>query len=119
MRTRLVAPVVLCTLFTLAACENTADGVKKDAAIASEKVAEAGSEAGEAIGGGVKTADVKTALMADSLVTGSEIDVDTNNDTKTVALTGTVATEAIRARAEQVAKDNATGFTVVNKLVVK
>ena len=119
MRKSLIVPALLCTLFATAACGNTADGMKKDAEANSEKVAEAGDAAGSAMAGGAKTADVKTALMADSLVVGTDINVDTNEETKTVTLNGTVQSEAARDRAEQVAKDNATGYTVVNKLTIK
>lgn len=106
-------------LLSAAACKNTADGAKQDTEIAAEKTVEAGEEVGTAMGGGAKTVDVKAALMADSLVTGTEINVDTNDDTKTVTLSGNVKSDAIRARAEQVAKDNATGYSVVNNLTVR
>ncbi|MCA2991109.1 BON domain-containing protein [Gemmatimonas sp.] len=109
-------PVLL--LATMLACRNTADGVQKDAAKTTEKMAEAGAEAGDAISGGAKTVDVKTALLADSLVTGADINVDTDHESRTVTLSGEVASAAMRARAEQVAKDNATGYSVVNNLTV-
>lgn len=112
-------PLAALLLFSSTACSNTADGVKEDASNAAEATAEAGAEAGTAMGGGAKTMDVKAALMADSLVSGMSIDVDTNNDTKTVTLTGTVPSELVAAHAVDVAKNNATGFSVVSKLTVR
>lgn len=110
-------PATALVLAAALACDNTADGVKRDAEINSEKVAE--SDVGQTVSGGAKTTDVKTALLADSLVAGTAIDVDTNEETKTVTLTGEVPSDAVRMRAEQVAKDNATGYTVVNNLTVR
>ena len=112
-------PMAALLLALTAACSNTADGVKQDASNATEKTAEAGAEAGSAMSGGAKTMDVKAALLADTLVAGMAIDVDTNNETKTVTLTGTVPSEMVATHAMQVARDNATGFTVVNKLTVR
>jgi osmotically-inducible protein OsmY len=103
-------------LFTVMACGNTADGVREDTENASERVAE--SDVGQSMSAGTKTADVKAALLADSVVAGTDIDVDTNEDTRTVTLTGAVPSEAVRARAEQVTRDNASGYTVVNNLTV-
>ena len=59
------------------------------------------------------------ALMADSTIDASEVNVETNKDTKTVTLNGSVKSEAQKARAEVVAKEKAPGYTVVNNLIVK
>jgi osmotically-inducible protein OsmY len=55
----------------------------------------------------------------DKTVDASNINVDTNAATKTVTLKGTVASAEQRARAEAIAVREATGFRVVNELVVK
>ena len=136
------------------ACENTAQGVKKDAAEAKEEAREGSAEAkeeareakeevreetagardaagravdkttgavkeaGDAIHAAKQTVDVKAALTADSTIDASHIDVDTNHETKTVTLNGTVPTAAQKTAAERVAKDKAEGYAVKNMLTV-
>jgi osmotically-inducible protein OsmY len=89
------------------ACSHTARGVVQDTKDNTAKVA-----------AGAETMDVKTAIMADKDVEAKGIDVDTYADSKTVVLRGTVPTEAQKARAEQIARDHAKGYTIDNKLVV-
>lgn len=101
------------------ACGDTARGVKKDANDIADQNGEVTSEAGGALSAGAKTADVKAALLADSLIAGSEINVDSNNDTKTITLTGEVATAAAKARALDIAKRNAPEYAIVNNLTVR
>ncbi|WP_053333777.1 BON domain-containing protein [Gemmatimonas phototrophica] len=114
-----IIPLAALLLCSAAACSNTADGVKQDASNATEKTAEAGAEAGDAMSGAAKTADVKAALLADTLVAGMEINVDTKEETKTVTLSGVVPSEGVRDRAIQVAQNNATGYTVVDNLTIR
>jgi hyperosmotically inducible protein len=102
-----------------AACGNTADGVKKDADNAADKTADAAASAGAATGAAMETADVKTALMADTRVDASNINVDTNKDAKTVTLNGTVPTDAQKTIAGEIAAAKAAGYTVTNNLTVK
>ena len=102
-----------------AACSNTADGVKADAESAADKTAGAAAAAGAATGAALETADVKTALMADTRVDASGINVDTNKDTKTVTLNGTVKTDAQKTIAGEIASAKAVGYSVVNNLTIK
>jgi osmotically-inducible protein OsmY len=131
-----------------AACDNTARGAKQDAieaqqkadekaaeakAEAREEAAEAkaegrdaandarrtANEAGSAIDAAVETIDVKTALMADSTVDASDVNVDTFHETKTVVLKGSVPTSAQKSEAARIAAKEATGYKVDNQLVVK
>ena len=88
-------------------CANTARGVKQDTEKATEKVA-----------AGAQTVDVKSALIADSRVDASNINVDTNGTTRTVLLKGTVPTADQKATAEQIARQKAEGYTIVNQLTV-
>jgi two-component system response regulator HydG len=60
----------------------------------------------------------KTALMADAAIDASTIDVDTDENTKTVTLKGSVPNAAQKASAERIAKDKAEGYRVRNLLVV-
>jgi hyperosmotically inducible periplasmic protein len=131
-----------------AACDNTARGLKQDAQQAEEQTrderaaaadsardlggdaaraanragsaaVEAGEEFAERAGGAWETLDVKGALMADGSVDATRIDVDTNSETKTVTLNGSVPTETERDMAEVIAKARAEGYNVINQLQVK
>lgn len=115
----LTGALLLSAAAFVAACGNTADGVKQDAENIADKTAEAGAEAGAAVGGAAKTSDVKAALAADTTVDAVDINVDTDESAKTVTLNGTVRSEAHSARAEAIARENATGYTIVNKLTVR
>jgi osmotically-inducible protein OsmY len=102
-----------------AACGNTAEGVKKDADNLAAKTAEATSDVAAAVDAAVETADVKKSLIADSRIDASGIDVDTNKDTKTLTLKGTVPTEAQKTLAAEIATAHAPGYTIVNNLTIK
>ena len=131
-----------------AACQNTASGLKRDAqqaeeqtrderAVAKDKAQELGQDAAKAAnragaaasqvgeeiaeraGAAWETVDVKGALMADSSVDATRIDVDTDYKTKTVTLSGYVPTETERNMAEVIAKARAEGYTLVNNLQVR
>ena len=88
-------------------CAQTARGVVQDT-----------KENTEAVRGGIETIDVKTAIIADKTIDSGAIDVDTYQDKKVVVLRGSVPTEAQKQKAEQIARDNAKGYTVENRLVV-
>ena len=102
----------------MAAC-NTAEGVKKDADIAADKTAEAAAATGEKIEGAAETSQIKTAIMADTRVDAGDINVDTDEEKKTVTLKGTVKTDAERVIAGEIAIAKAKGYTVVNNLTLK
>jgi osmotically-inducible protein OsmY len=88
-----------------AACSQTARGVVQDT-----------KDNATAVKGGLQTLDVKTAILADRTIDAGAIDVDTYADRKLVVLRGSVPTEAQKARAEQIARDNAEGYTIDNRL---
>ena len=88
-------------------CAQTARGVVQDT-----------KDNAQAVRGAAETVDVKTAIIADKTIDSGAIDVDTYQDKKVVVLRGTVPTEAQKAKAEQIARDNAKGYTVENRLVV-
>lgn len=85
---------------------------------AGDKLAGAAKDAGAAAHAAKQTLDVKAALMADSSIDASRIDVDTDENTKTVTLKGSVANAAQKATAERIAKNKAAGYKVRNSLVV-
>ena len=101
----------ICALVVAAAlsgaCANTVRGVKQD----TEKVAEKTSAA-------TNTVDVKSALIADGRVDASAINVDTNAQTKTVVLKGTVPSAEQKTQAEAIARDKAEGYSIVNQLTI-
>ena len=97
----------LTLLIGSAACANTAHGVVADT-----------KDNASAVRGGIETMDVKSAIVADKQVDSGAIDVDTFQDRKVVVLRGSVPTEAQKARAEQIARDHAKGYTIENKLAV-
>ena len=90
-----------------AACARTAQGVVTDT-----------KQNTAAVRGGIETLDVKAAIIADKTVDSGAIDVDTFQDKKTVVLRGSVPTEAQKAKAEQIARDHAKGYTIENRLAV-
>jgi osmotically-inducible protein OsmY len=108
--------VITLALVTLA-CEDTGKA-KEETREATDAAGRAAGQAGDAISAGKQTFDVKAALTADTSIDASHIDVDTNADTKTVTLRGTVPTAAQKDAAERIAKDKAEGYTVVNQLTV-
>ena len=88
-------------------CAQTARGVVEDT-----------KDNASAVRGGMETVDVKTAIIADKTVDSGAIDVDTYQDKKVVVLRGSVPTQAQKQRAEQIARENAKGYTIDNRLVV-
>jgi len=126
---RITALFTATLLFVTAACSNTARGVKEDAEKAGDKVSDASgnaadatsstaSNAGASMGAAMETADVKTALLADTRISATDINVNTNKDMRTVTLNGTVPTAEQKRLAEDVAKAKAPEYSVVNNLTI-
>lgn len=88
------------------------------AANAARSAGDAVANAGRAADAAVETMDVKTALMSDRRVDASDINVDTNHETRTVVLKGRVPTAEQRGVAEQIAIEQAKGYRVQNDLTV-
>lgn len=127
---RITAFTTAALLAVATACSNTAKGVEKDAEKAGDKMSEATDRAADAtasgaenasasMGAAMETADVKTALLADTRISAGDINVDTNKDAKTVTLKGTVPTADQKRIAEEIAKAKAPEYKVVNDLMVK
>jgi osmotically-inducible protein OsmY len=104
-----LAPTLIALLLAVGAagCAQTARGVVTDT-----------KDNTAAVRGGLETLDVKTAIIADKTIDSGAIDVDTFQDKKLVVLRGSVPTEAQKQKAEQIARANATGYTVENRLAV-
>ncbi|MGD9902153.1 MAG: BON domain-containing protein [Vicinamibacterales bacterium] len=86
---------------------------------AADSMREAGREAASAVDAAMETMDVKTALMRDDRVDAGDINVDTNHDTRTVVLKGSVPTSAQRDTAEEIARTQAVGYRIDNQLTVR
>ncbi len=143
----LLAIIAAVTITVVTACENTAQGLKQDAAEAEAETrderaaaaakakelaagaakaarqvgaaaAEAGDELADRASGKKEALDVKTALIADASVDAARIDVDVDYATRTVTLNGSVSTTGERTQAETIAKHQANGYKVVNNLSV-
>lgn len=97
------------------AARDTGNAVER----AADRTAEAGRDAGHAIGAAMETADVKLALTTDSRVDASDINVDTDHNTKTVTLKGHVPTAQQKEVAEEIAKAKAPEYKVHNELMVR
>lgn len=89
------------------ACAQTARGVVQDT-----------KDNASTVRGAVETVDVKTAIIADKTIDSGAIDVDTYQDKKVVVLRGSVPTEAQKQKAEKIARDNASSYTIDNQLAV-
>ncbi len=102
-----------------AACSNTADGVKQDADTLAGQTAAAAEATGEKMAGAMQTTEIKAAIMADTRVGAGDINVDTDEEKKTVTLNGSVKTDAERVLAGEIVTSKAPGYTLVNNLVIK
>ncbi len=83
-----------------------------------EKVKAGAKEVASEVGAATQTVDVKAHLVAARNIDTSHIEVDTDADTKTVTLRGTVPTAGQKAAAEKVAREKAEGYRVRNLLTV-
>ena len=92
---------------TMAGCRATASGVATDTKANTN-----------AVKGAIETLDVKAAILADKTIDAGAIDVDTDGTKKTVVIRGSVPTQAQKDRAEQIARENAKGYTITNQLAV-
>lgn len=106
----------------LAACSPAdRNEVKADASRATSTVKNEASsmatKAGNAIDDATLTTKVKAALLADEMVKGTQINVDSSNGT--VTLNGAVSTPTHKQRAEQLALNVEGVRTVDNKLTTQ
>ncbi len=126
----LLGAAVIVGIAGVAGCADRNDNGQPDSAATPGEVGNAADTAGDAAGNAAEgTADVasqsattgkvKTALLADASVGATGIDVDTVEDTKTVTLSGEVTNDAQKTLAERIAKKEAPGYKVDNKLTVK
>ena len=85
---------------------------------AGDAAREAGGTAATAADAAQQTAQIKTALIADTTIDSTSIDVDTDGPTRTVTLTGRVRTAAEKSKAGSIATAKAPGYRITNNLEV-
>ncbi len=148
INTFLLTTVAAISIGLVTACENTARGLEQDAAEvdvntrepraqakqaarglagdaaqAARTVGAMAADAGEEVAARASAlkdhVDVKAALMADSSVDASRIDVDVSSWTGTVTLNGSVRTANERHKADAIARSKSKGYKVVNNITVR
>ena len=82
-----------------------------------ETVATGAAKAEQALSEGALTAKIKSKMALDDTVKALSIDVDTRGTV--VTLSGTVSSEAVRAKAVQLARETAGVTAVTDRLVVR
>jgi hyperosmotically inducible protein len=93
------------------------DKARETGAKIGESVATGAAKAEQALSEGALTAKIKSKMALDDTVKALSIDIDTEGTV--VTLSGTVTSEAVRARALQLARETA-GVTAVNdRLVIR
>jgi osmotically-inducible protein OsmY len=100
------------------ALERAGDATADAARDAADATRDAVTTAGRVADAAIQTFDVKAALTGDSRVDASNIDVDTDHQTKTVTLKGRVPTAAQKTVAGDIAKSEADGYSIRNELTV-
>jgi predicted small secreted protein len=104
---------------TREAAGRAGDATRDAAGTAANATRDAAAQVGNAGDAAQQTAQIKSALLADTSIDGSRIDVDTEASTKTVTLKGLVRSTAEKATAARIAADRAPGYRVVNNLEVR
>jgi osmotically-inducible protein OsmY len=99
------------------AADKMGDAMSKDASAAGQKIKEESAEAGAAGANVAMTTKVKSALGSAEGIDAEHIDVDTVGNT--VTLKGSVDTTEQKAKAEQIARNQAgSDYTIDNQLKV-
>jgi len=123
--------IVASMLILIGGCENTAEGVRKDAEINGQKAAEqtkditkSAEEAGKNLGAATTlTPAIKLAITADKRLNDPKNLIDVNSTEEKVTLTGHVTSEDLKSLAQEltmnVLKERKATQTLDNQLVVK
>lgn len=85
----------------LAGCSNTAEGVAEDTKNNVDRASETMEEGGAA----ALTPRIKSAIVADSELNDEKNQIDVDTTEEKVELKGHVATQELRTKAEQIARD--------------
>jgi hypothetical protein len=91
------------------------DAATKGAAVA----AAAGAEGLTTAAGVLRTGAVKAALLHDTSIDVSDVDVDTNEVARRVTVKGRVQSAAVRDKVIDLAREAAPGYTIQNELTIR
>ena len=92
----------------------------RDAAVrGASAAAAAGSEAAVSAAGVLRTGAVKAALLQDSSIDVSDVNVDTDQVARRITLKGRVRSAAVRDKVIEIARDTAPGYTIDNELTIQ
>lgn len=104
------------------AIKDAAQTVKEKAGPTAKAVGEDvktyGKAAGDVIDAKKQALDIRAALMADSNIDASTIEVSAESESDTITLRGTVPTAATKSAVEKIAREKAQGYTIHNQLTV-
>ena len=78
-----------------------------------------GAEGLTTAAGVLRTGAVKAALLHDSSIDVSDVDVDTNEVARRVTLKGRVESAAVRDKVVDLAREAAPGYTIDNELTIR
>ena len=81
--------------------------------------AAAGSEGLTTAAGVLRTGAVKAALLHDTTIDVSDVDVDTNEVARRVTLKGRVQSAAVRDKVIDLTREAAPGYTIQNELTIR
>lgn len=92
----------------------------RDAAVrGATAAAAAGSEAAVSAAGVLRTGAVKAALLQDTSIDVSDVDVDTDQVARRITLKGRVRSAAVRDKVIEIARNTAPGYTIDNELSIR
>jgi hypothetical protein len=97
-------------------------GASAAAAIGSQAVVAAGratEAASVRAAGALRTGAIRAALLRESSLDVTDVNVDTDEPAKRVVLKGRVKSTTQRSAIERITQDKAPGYTIENRLVVK
>ena len=86
---------------------------------APQVAAAAGAEGLTTAAGVLRTGAVKAALLHDTSIDVSDVDVDTNEVARRVTLKGRVQSAAVRDKVIDLARGAAPGYTIQNELTIR
>jgi osmotically-inducible protein OsmY len=79
----------------------------------------AGADAAVSAAGVLRTGAVKAALLQDTSIDVSDVDVDTDQVARRVTLKGRVRSAAVRDKVVDIARGAAPGYTIQNELTIR
>lgn len=101
------------------ASERAAESARDAAAKGARVAAAVGADAAVTAAGVLRTGAVKAALLQDTSIDVSDVDVDTDQVTRRIVLKGRVRSAAVRDKVMQIARETAPGYTINNELTIR